>query len=985
MSTELTLCSLNYEVEKEKDKGNSLVVQIRIWCLDKLNIPYLLRIEDYFVHFYYEFPLDVDYNIEDAKELHDSLKAVMGANKKFLLPFLKEDFCDKYVLYYYQPKPRKMCKLKFANLDSARHATNVLKKNKYLPITETGKNLNGGRVLEAEIDVIRKLLTDRKMTHCNWFTCQGIKETEESDKISRLEREYMVSYTSLTPIICEDIVRPLWVSFDAEMYSHNHKAFSNKWSNRDQVYLITMTFFRDGDQNVDNWMKYAVLVGDCDKNDIDPTLKANIICLRRYRDAMKKYAELILEHDPDFITGYNILPFDNRYFDCQLKLIDEEWPEMGRLKGRTGPARNITWGSDAYGKKDMYLPYVPGRCYLDLFEHVRRTKNLPSYSLKNVAIIILKDPTKQKKDVEPEQQFKAYDAMKLSIKNKTTEGLKEMSKVVDYGLWDALLPCYIANKIYWWIGIREMGNAVGVGPQTLLTNGQQVRVQSLLYDQCTNMNIVLDTRLLKLFYYEGGLVQQPDVGLHKIVFTLDFKSLYPSAIIGNNLCYTTLINPKEHDLYRPEDYIQSPVKICDQDDADTELDSNKKKDLVYRETDFRFVKATTKEGVLPIILKRLVAERARVRKEKTDDPIKKVVNEERQLALKVCANSVYGFTGVKKGAKRSCLEVAATTCFIGRESITKVIKWIQDNYEGHLVYGDTDSCMITIKGISIMQMHALAKKIAAEVSKLFPPPMELEMEGVYDMLAVKQKNYAKYTYWDPTSPWTPKGMGGKHVLGNDGLPELTIKGMSPTRRDTCQLCKDILIKQLHIIMLECGYWECFNSLFYTVMELYSGEVETDQLIISKSLGANYKEEGATMKVFANQMALLGKQLNAGERHEYVVVNVAGEKKIGKKMLLLSVYNNQKDKYEIDAEYYFKNLLMKKFDTIIGAGYKKDAKKLEKISMTIRGREITANTPAKMLYEKIKIELKNNSEEGVIDLDEFYNTLANGLKNKGIAI
>lgn len=54
-----------------------------------------------------------------------------------------------------------------------------------------------------------------------------------------------------------------------------------------------------------------------------------------------------------------------------------------------------------------------------------------------------------------------------------------------------------------------------------------------------------------------------------------------------------------------------------------------------------------RKGLLPQILEELIGARKRAKLElaKETDPLRKAVLDGRQLALKISANSVYGFTG----------------------------------------------------------------------------------------------------------------------------------------------------------------------------------------------------------------------------------------------------------------------------------------------------------------------------------------------------
>ena len=127
--------------------------------------------------------------------------------------------------------------------------------------------------------------------------------------------------------------------------------------------------------------------------------------------------------------------------------------------------------------------------------------------------------------------------------------------------------------------------------------------------------------------YKGAVVIEPTKGFYiQPVATLDFASLYPSIMMAHNICYSTLIPPSQKHRYSPDMYEESPNG-----------------DL--------FVKAQYKEGLLPEILAELIAARKRAKAElkEATDPFLAAVLDGRQLALKISANSVYGFTGAQVG------------------------------------------------------------------------------------------------------------------------------------------------------------------------------------------------------------------------------------------------------------------------------------------------------------------------------------------------
>ena len=79
----------------------------------------------------------------------------------------------------------------------------------------------------------------------------------------------------------------------------------------------------------------------------------------------------------------------------------------------------------------------------------------------------------------------------------------------------------------------------------------------------------------------------------------------------------------------------------------------------YRAAGEYFVKSSVQKGLLPQILQELLGARKRAKADlkKATDPFERAVLDGRQLALKVSANSVYGFTGATVG-KMCCLAIS---------------------------------------------------------------------------------------------------------------------------------------------------------------------------------------------------------------------------------------------------------------------------------------------------------------------------------------
>lgn len=961
--------------------------EILCWALNQNNESILIRITNWPSTFYFEFAdQSRDYDYNDALRFHRRLRSQMGENGKNCLMPLEEDLAVMTKLYY--GRKAVMLKLSFTNQDSARHASNILKKGLKLSDSYYSEREYGTcHETENEIDIFRKLLSKTGIKHCGWFQCDARMLTNEVDKISTRKCEYTTRYQTMKPIVLDQVPRPLWFDFDLEVYSHNHDQFPRHWNSKDVIHTASVVLRRDG-ASPDTWKKYVVtsypyIIEDEDIADV-------VIFQVDTEDELNaKFASLMVELDPDLISGYNIMMFDNKYMDARIMRMNDSWPLMGRLKGRAGVAKNISWASNAYKEKDIYIPCNPGRQYLDMFEHITRSMQLGSYSLENVARAIFPDDkTKRKQDVSPKKQFEIYKAVQDVRKDGRLDAfydaeeaepgsgsdevyqiLVNAGKLIRYCVFDSLIVGYIANKIHFWISTWAMCNNAGCQPQDLLTRGQQHKVSSLLYHDCQAFGIVRDKQHdLPQFYYRGGLVQQPVVGHSEQIMLMDFQSLYPNVMKAHNLCYTTFIPDEDWDLYKPGEYESIPLEICDIDPEKEETKKKgKKQEIEYYVKEVRFLKPHVREGVLPRVLTRLLEARAAVRKEKHTDETAKTVQNQNQLALKINANSIYGFPGVRagngKGAKAQMLWLCAATCFLGRRHITDTIAWMEMKYNARLIYGDTDSCMMQIAGGLVGDIYAHARQIAEEASAA-QYPLVLEMEGVFDMFCEAQKMYAKTKYKDRSKDQSP----GDLETNSKGELYLEVKGLTPARRDSCNWVRETIYTVLLMMMQKKSYYEIVHYVMGRVQDMYDDRFPLSDFVITKGLSSGYKKDNAPMKVFAEEMAQLGLTLEAGQRYEYVVLAIPGVTAVARRMILVSQFDPKKHK--IDHSYYFENLLRKKIDGTISAQFGR-MQEMEGIKLRVNGKDIDGSQPAKLILQFLRKNMKlSELDKGMYKIGEL---------------
>lgn len=525
------------------------------------------------------------------------------------------------------------------------------------------------------------------------------------------------------------------------------------------------------------------------------------------------------------------------------------------------------------------------------------------------------------------------------------DAINEVHKVVEYGIEDAELPMDLYDKLDIGTVLVETSNVCGVPMSQLYTRGQQVRGVSLVYDLCVKKGYVMDQRFMEKVEMAGGFVFPPKAGLYDYVICLDFASLYPTIIMAYNICWTTLVPPELMDII--PDYMchiiewteEGEVKEVDPDDPVDDDDDEMTASSTERHFRFKFIKKEYKKGILPTLVGELVDERYRVRLQikETSDPVVKGILNSRQLALKVCANSMYGLLGAQLTGKLSLVEGAASVTALGRQSIILANDHLEENYGAKVVYNDTDSTMVDMGYKSGLECVTEGPKLAKELSKLYPAPMKFEFEKAMRIICFKKKKYAAFLYAD----YDMYDENGQLIWKKGDLitdkNDIFVRGIILARRDNCAWQRQIYREILWRILMYRPLQDSMDILMDHINKLLRRQVPLRDLVIVRGLGSNYKSASYFMKVFSDELRKIGKPAQAGERLEYVVVRPHGwdgkEKLLlGKKMRLVDVYLERQRSSEpepIDVQYYIEKTLMNPIEQIISVGYMQEiAAKME---------------------------------------------------------
>jgi len=654
--------------------------------------------------------------------------------------------------------------------------------------------------------------------------------------------------------------------------------------------------------------RHVFTLDTCDGSFVDETTGDDLLAGTKVvpckfeQDVITKFAKLVADKDPDIVTGYNIFGFDMRYIEQRAHEVSDQCREaamvlFNRLAGRAAKFEERSLSSSALGDNKLYMIDMIGRVPIDLMKVAQRDHKLDSYKLDEVAFHFLKE---RKHDVSPKDIFDFH-------KNGGSRG---RAKVAAYCVQD----CELVNKLMLRLNVMEnnmgMSNVCYVPMWYIFMRGQGIKIFSLVLNECHKHDTVIPTRKMPKWdakadgdanpgtYYEGAIVLPPECGVYdsEPVTVLDYASLYPSSMIAENISHDCIllekhaVNDKVSPAFRSfiggaydnlpgvtytdlkYPYVDPTTRVKDDTgrmewvriarvhvkgaDGAAVLDENGRPTYV--------------EGVLPQTLRHLLKARKDTRKKialEQDPDVKKTLDG-LQNAYKVTANSLYG----QMGASTSQLllkEVAASTTATGREMILKAKKFIEETFDGHVIYGDTDSVFCKFPPDPAVDPNDRVGKVAAamrtarEASERFKrevlfdkKPHDLEYDKTfYPFILLSKKRYVGNMYEDSPDEYCQKSMG------------IVLR-----RRDNAPIVKDVYGEIIRILLEENDLQKSVAFLREKLDELCRGDCPLEKLIVSKSLRDTYADKTRIAhKVLADRMTERdpGTSPQVGDRVPYV--------------------------------------------------------------------------------------------------------------------
>lgn len=729
---------------------------------------------------------------------------------------------------------------------------------------------------ESNIEYEIRFMVDTAVVGCNWIELPAGKYRIRNDnmKTSRCQLEVDIAWDQFISHPCEgewQKIAPIRIlSFDIECAGRKG-IFPEP--EKDPVIQISNMVIRQGEK--DPFIRNVFTLNTCAS-----IIGSDVKSFKNEKDLLQEWSNFVKEADPDVITGYNIVNFDLPYvLNRAIALKVLQFPFIGRIKEDKSTVSTTTFQSRAYGKRENKVINITGRVQFDLLHILRRDYKLRSYTLNSVSYHFLQE---QKEDVP--------HSIIADLQNGNEQTRRRLAV---YCLKDALLPLRLLEKLMCVINYMEMSRVTGVPFSYLLSRGQQIKVVSQLMRKAQTQDLVIPAQRIEPGdEYTGATVIEPVKGYYDTpIATLDFSSLYPSIMMAHNLCYTTLLNENSIKDLAPDEYIKTPCG-------------------------FYFIKSTKRRGILPEILEDLLGARKKAKMDLKNetDPFRKKVLDGRQLALKISANSVYGFTGAQVG-KLPCLEISSSVTAFGRMMIDKTKELVEEKYtiangykhDAKVIYGDTDSVMVKFGTETVGASMELGKEAASYVTSHFVQPIKLEFEKVYfPYLLISKKRYA-----------------GLYFTRPEIHDKMDCKGIETVRRDNAPLVASLIGNCLQKILIDRDPHGAVEYTKQVISDLLCNRIDISQLVITKELtktGDEYSAKQAHSEL-AERMRKrdAGSAPKLGDRVPYVII--AGTKGMAAYQKAEDPIYVLENNVPIDTTYYLENQLtnplMRIFEPILG--------------------------------------------------------------------
>lgn len=662
-------------------------------------------------------------------------------------------------------------------------------------------------------------------------------------------------------------------------------------------------------------------------------------------DLINRMVDIVRNHDPDILTGYEVhgsswgYMIERARHKYDYNLCDEFSRMMSQSHGRFGKEE------DRWGFNNTSTIRVTGRHMINIWRAMRGELNLLQYTMENVVFQLCHKRI-------PHYKFQDLTSWYSSGKP------KDIAKVVHHYLNKVQLDLEILEKNELIPRTSEQARLLGVDFFSVFSRGSQFKVESLMFRIAKPENLLLPSPSRKQVGQQNALeclplVMEPQSAFYNSpLLVLDFQSLYPSVMIAYNYCYSTFLGRtvswRGQNKMGFTDYHRKPGLLeLLQDHINIAPNG-----IMYARPELR---KSLLAKMLGEILETRVMVKSGMKVDKDDKTLQRLLNN-RQLALKLIANVTYGYTSASFSGRMPCSEIADSIVQTARETLEKAIALIHSvgRWNAEVVYGDTDSLFVYLKGRTKDEAFDIGQEIADAITNMNPRPVKLKFEKVYfPCVLLAKKRY----------------VGFKYESKAQKVPEFDAKGIETVRRDGTPAEQKIEEKALKILFRTADLSQVKNYFQRQCTKILRGQISIQDFCFAKEVKlGTYSDKGlpppgaliSTRRMLEDPRA----EPQYGERVPYVVVTGAPGARLIDRCVAPDVllYN---DDNELDAEYYIsKNLIppLERIFNLVGANVRQWYDEMPKVQRMRRidATMISANKHSSLSKKTMESYMKSSS-------------------------
>ena len=508
-------------------------------------------------------------------------------------------------------------------------------------------------------------------------------------------------------------------------------------------------------------------------------------------ELLSKFLEFWSHPDiiPDVITGWNTRFFDIPYIVNRMAKVlgIQEIQRLSPWNMQLEHRRITKRGSE----NDVYeIPGIQTLDYMELFQKFGYTYGpQESYALNHIAYVVLG---------EKKLSYEESGSLKNLYKD-------DHQKYIDYNMKDVQLVDRLEEKMALITLALTIAYKGGVNYQD--TFGVTAIWESIIYRKLNLSKVVVPLSDNEKPYrsFAGGYVKEPQVGRHDWIVSFDLNSLYPNLIVQYNMSPETLT---DNNHMNDVGYYLSGQSV-DSEYSVAANGSSYRKDI---------------DGVLPQIIEEYYDERVSVKQMQiaaqkeiqngyTAQLDKEIVTlENKQLAIKILLNSLYGALG-NKHFHYFDIRLAEGVTLSGQlaiqwaeKAMNAAMNKLLQSEKDYVVAIDTDSLYVNfgplVKKLSPANPVFFLDKICKEH---FEPILQKAYEKLFkNMNAHKNRMVMAREGISDSGIWTAKKRYILNVHNNEGIqykePKLKIMGIEAIKSSTPEVVRDKFKKAFNLII-----------------------------------------------------------------------------------------------------------------------------------------------------------------------------------------